>query len=167
MADAVGLAAGNVDIMMPILRDWDFDALITHNRFTLINRNADDMIDFAHAKGIAVLNAAPYSGGVLAKGTESYPRYVYQQASDDMLEPVLRIEAICARHGIPPGAAALQFSMRDERITSTICGISKPERIQETFDWVKWPIPEHVWDELMALPFAKSDPEAAREYKLG
>ncbi len=167
LADAVGLAAGNVDIMMPILRDWDFDALITHNRFTLINRNAEDMIDFAHAKGIAVLNAAPYSGGVLAKGMQSYRRYVYQEATDDMLEPIRRIESICAKHGIPPGAAALQFSMRDERITSTICGISKRERNQETFEWAKWPIPEHVWDELMALPFAKNDPETARDYKLG
>lgn len=167
LADAVSLAAGDVDIMMPILRDWDFDALITHNRFTLINRNADDMIAFAHAKGIAVLNAAPYSSGVLAKGAKSYPRYVYQEATDEMLEPVRRIEAICAGHGIPPGAAALQFSIRDERITSTICGISKPERIQETFEWAKWPIPEHVWDELMALPVAKDDPEATREYKPG
>lgn len=167
LADAVGLAAGNVDIMMPILRDWDFDALITHNRFTLINRNAGDMIDFAHARGIAVLNAAPYNSGVLAKGTGSYPRYAYQQASDDMLGSVRRIEAICARHGIPPGAAALQFSMRDKRIASTICGVSKPKRLQETFDWAKWPIPEPVWDELMALPFARDDPEAVREYKPG
>ena len=36
LADAVGLAAGKVDIMMPLLRDWDFDVLITHNRFTLL-----------------------------------------------------------------------------------------------------------------------------------
>ena len=167
LADAVGLAAGDVDIMMPILRDWNFDTLITHNRLTLINRNADDMIDFAHGKGIAVINAAPYSSGVLAKGAASYPRYVYQEASDEMLEPVRRVEAVCAKHGIPPGAAALQFSMRDERVTSRICGVSKPERIQQTFDWAKWPIPEQAWDELLALPFARNDPEATREYKPG
>lgn len=124
LAKAVGLAAGRVDVMMPLLRDWDFDVLITHNRFTLANRNANEMIDFAHSKGIAVLNAAPYAGGVLAKGSGSYSRYVYQEASDEVLDPIRRIEAICARHGVPPGAAALQFSMRDARITSTICGVS-------------------------------------------
>src|SRR5215213_4501490 len=69
LARAVGLAAGPVDIMMPLLRDWDFDALITHNRFTLANRNADAMIDLARSRGIAVLNAAPYASGVLAKGS--------------------------------------------------------------------------------------------------
>jgi D-threo-aldose 1-dehydrogenase len=167
LAQAVGLAAGRVDIMMPILRDWEFDAIITHNRFTLVNRNAEAMMDYARKHGIAVLNAAPYSGGVLAKGTASHKRYVYQLASPEMLAPIARIEQACARHGIPPGAAALQFSMRDERVTSTICGISKPERIRQTLDWARYPIPQEVWDELMALPSESGDPEATRVYRPG
>ena len=127
LADAIGLAAGKVDVMMPILGAWDFDVMITHSRFTLVNRNAEPMIDFARSKGIAVLNAAPYASGVLAKGAAAYPRYVYQEASDAALEPVRAVERVCAEHGVPPGAAALQFSLRDPRITSTICGVSKPE----------------------------------------
>lgn len=167
LVEAVGLAAGPVEIMMPILRDWDFDALITHNRFTLVNRNAEPMIAYAHARGIAVLNAAPYASGILAKGSSSYPRYVYQKASDAMLDPVRRVEAVCARHKVPPGAAALQFSMRDARIASTICGISRPERVAQTLEWANWPIPDEAWDQLMALPFSAADPEASREYTPG
>ena len=143
LAKAVGLAAGTVEMMMPLLRDWDFDALITHNRFTLVNRNAEEMFDFAEAKGIAVLNAAPYAGGILAKGSSDYPRYVYQEATPKRCWIRSRgIEAICARHDAPPGAAALQFSMRDWRVTSTICGVSKPERVAQTLDWARFPIPE-------------------------
>ena len=167
LAEAVGLAAGPVDVMMPLLRDWDFDALITHNRFTLVNRNATPMIDFAASKGIAVLNAAPYASGVLAKGTDSFPRYVYQQASAAMLDPVRRVETVCAKYGVPPGAAALQFSLRDPRITSTICGVSRPERVAETLAWADWPMPDGLWNELKALPFSMDDPEANREYRLG
>ena len=167
LAEAVGLAAGRVDIMMPLLRDWDFDALITHNRFTLVNRNAEEMMDYAQTRGIAVLNAAPYSGGVFAKGSASHKRYVYQEASAETLEPVTRVEGICALHGIPPGAAALQFSMRDPRVASTICGISKPERIKQTLEWARYPIPQAAWDELMALPAETGDPEATRVYRPG
>ena len=167
LTDAIGLAAGKVEIMMPLLREWDFDALLTHNRFTLVNRNAEAMIDFAVGKGMAVLNAAPYASGVLAKGTQIYKRYAYQEATDDMLAPVRRVEEICARHGIPTGAAALQFSLRDKRITSTICGVTKPERVQETLDWAAWPIPLPVWDELLSGPVGRDDPEATREYTLG
>jgi D-threo-aldose 1-dehydrogenase len=167
LATAVGLAAGPATVMMPLLNDWDFDALITHNRFTLANRSADAMLDLARARGIAVLNAAPYASGVLAKGSVAYPRYVYQEASDAMLDPIRRIEAICARFRVPPGAAALQFSIRDPRITSTICGVTRPERVQQTLDWANFPIPSAAWAELMALPYATDDPEATRDYKPG
>jgi len=167
LAKAVGIAAGRVDMMMKLLHDWDFDALVTHNRFTLANRNAGPMIDLAVIKGVAVFNAAPYAGGVLAKGSATFRRYVYQEASDAALSPIRRIEEICARHNVPPGAAALQFSMRDARITSTVCGVSKPERVAETLAWATFPIPDAVWAELDALPFATDDPEATRRYKLG
>ena len=167
LVKAVGLAAGRVDMMTPLLRDWDFDALITHNRFTIANRNAQEMLDLAQSRGIAVLNAAPYAGGVLAKGSSEYPRYVYQEASAEALDPIRRIEAVCARHGVPPGAVALQFSMRDPRVTSTICGVSKPERVKQTLDWAHYPISEAVWEELNIVPFSTNDPEAAREYRPG
>ena len=166
-ADAVGLAAGNVEIMMDLVRDWDFDSLITHNRFMLTNRNAEPLMDLAQARGVAVLNAAPYAGGVLAKGVSEYPRYVYQEASEEALAPARQVEAVCQRHGIPMGAAALQFSMRDPRVASTICGVSKPERVAQTLEWATWEIGEEVWKELMAIPYSMEDPEASRDYKPG
>jgi len=165
LCDAVGLAAGRTDIMIPILKAFDFDALITHNRFTLVNRHAEAMMNLAVERDIAVLNAAPYAGGVFAKGSANHARYVYQEASEAMLEPVRQIEAICARHQLPPGALALQFSMRDERVTSTICGVSKAERVQQTIDWANFPIRDEVWAEVAAMPFSRDDPEATRVYK--
>ena len=163
LVEAVGLAAGRVDVMMPLLADWDFDAIITHNRFTLTNRNAEEMIDFCVGKGIAVLNAAPYASGVLAKGADTGTRYVYQEPTEATLDPIRRIEAICASYGVPTGAAALQFSLRDKRITSTIIGVTRPERVAQTFAWAEWPIPDALWDELMALPYATDDPETTRQ----
>ena len=164
LCTAVGLAAGRIDIMMPMLKDWDFDALITHNRFTLVNRNAEPMIALAGERGITVINGAPYAAGVLAKGSATHKRYVYQEATAEMLAPVQRVEEVCARHGIPVGAAALQFSLRDKRIASTIIGISKVERIAQTIAWAEYKIPPAAWAELMALPYDKGDPEATRNY---
>lgn len=165
LCDAVGLAAGRIDIMMPILERFDFDAMITHNRFTLVNRNAEPMIDYAVKKGIAVINAAPFAGGVFAKGSAANPRYVYQEASEAMLGPIRAVEAVCARHRVPPGAVALQFSMRDPRITSTIVGVGRPEEVTGTAEWANWPVPQAVWDEIAALPASREDPEATRNYE--
>jgi D-threo-aldose 1-dehydrogenase len=60
---------------------------------------------------------------------------------------------------VPPGAAALQFSMRDPRVTSTVCGVSKPERVAETLTWANWTIPEAVWTELAEIPYSTSNPQ--------
>ncbi|MBY6115195.1 aldo/keto reductase [Mameliella alba] len=167
LAQAVGLAMGRLDIMEPILRAYPFDALISHNRFTLLNRAADGMFDYAYDNEIAVLNAAPFASGVLAKGSAQMPRITYQEADDAALAPVRAIEEVCARHGVPTGPAALQFSLRDPRITSTIVGVSKPERVQQTLDWAAMKLPEALWDDLSALPFSDEDPEANRAYKPG
>ncbi|MEO0501824.1 MAG: aldo/keto reductase [Pseudomonadota bacterium] len=167
LCQAVGLAMGRLDIMEPILAAYPFDALISHNRFTLLNRSADRMFDDAHARGIAIINAAPYAGGVLAKGSAEMPRITYQPASAETLAPVRAIEAICAAHDVAPGAVALQFSMRDPRITSTLVGVSKPERVAQSIAWAEADIPQAVWDALAALPYEKSDPEANRVYKPG
>jgi len=166
LAGAVGLAASRIEVMMPLVRAWDFDALITHNRWTLVNRNAGPLLALAAERGIAVMNAAPYAGGALAKGA-AHGRYVYQPATEAMLAPVRRVEAICARHGVPPGALALQFSMREPRIAATICGVTRPERVAETLAWSGWPVPRAVWDEVLGLEFATDDPEATRDYRPG
>lgn len=166
-ADAVGLAMGRIDIMFPILRERPFDVLISHNRYTLLNRQAQEMYDYAREAGIAVFNAAPYAGGVLAKGSAAMPRVVYQEADEAALAPARAVEQVCASHGIAPGAAALNFSLRDPRVTSTIVGVSKPERVTQTLEWAASPIPEEAWAALNALPYSTDDPEANRDYKPG
>jgi D-threo-aldose 1-dehydrogenase len=167
VAQAVGLAMGRLDIMEPMVRDRPFDAIISHNRFTLLNRSASDLYDYAYDNNIAVLNAAPFAGGVLAKGASAVKRITYQDADEAALAPVRALEAICAKYDVPLATLALQFSVRDPRVTSTVIGVSKPERIDSTVAAAKARIPEMVWDEVMALPFSATDPEADRVYDPG
>jgi D-threo-aldose 1-dehydrogenase len=167
LCKAVGLAAGRTDIMMPLMRDYDFDAIISHNRYTLLNRQGTEMFDLAKSRNIAVINAAPYASGILAKGASKAPLFAYMPAGDDIKSRANTIEATCAKHGVPMGAAALQFSMRSPLIESTICGVSSPERVQQTVDWANHTIPEELWSELATIPFDMTDPEAERVYRPG
>jgi len=159
----LGVASGPNDVELQYIKTGIFDAVITHNRYPLLTRVAEPVIEEAHRRGMAVLNAAPYGSGMLVKGPDAYPRYAYQQASPEMIERTRQIADICARYNVPMAAAALQFSLRDPRITVTIVGMSRPERIQETIAYATHPIPQELWDELLALPtFDQEDPEAHR-----
>ena len=124
LIDYLGVASGPIDLEIKYVELGIFDAVITHNRYTLLNASADPLLTVASERGIAVLNAAPYGSGMLAKGPDAYPRYAYQQASEKMIDKVRQMAAICDRYGVPLAAVALQFSLRDPRITNTIVGMS-------------------------------------------
>lgn len=155
----LGVAGGPIDLMTRFVETDRFAAVITHNRYTLLNRIADPLLTLAADKGIAVLNAAPYGSGILAKGPDAYPRYAYQEAEGEVVGRARQLADICARHGVPLAAAALQFSLRDPRITATIVGMSKPERVAETVAFAREEIPEALWEEIGAVPFDMTEPE--------
>lgn len=158
----LGVGGGPIDVMLKYVETDLFEALITHNRYTLINRSAEPLLALAAKKGLGIINAAPYGSGVLAKGPEAYPRYCYQEIAGPLLDRIRKIDALCKQHGVPLGAAALQFSTRDPRIHSTIVGFSKIERIQQTIDWANWKIPNELWAQFDAIGFDTDDPESNR-----
>jgi len=147
----LGVAGGPIDLMRRFVETGIFEAAISHNRYTLLNTEADAFWDVCLNYGVAAVNAAPYGSGILAKGPGAYPRYMYQDAPQSMLTRARQMEAICKRYGVPLGAAALQYSLRDRRITSTIVGISRPERLTETIVLAEYPIPAELWGELEAI----------------
>ena len=167
LAKAVGVAMGKVDIMLPLLKDWDFDVVINHNRYTLINREANEMYDFASSKNIAIFNAAPYAGGVLAKGPDNFKKVTYQDATEEKLAPAREFEKVCKKHNVELGAAALQFSLKDNRITSTICGVTSVESIEKNLAWANAEISDEFWDEISKLSFSINDPESERVFTPG
>lgn len=148
---AIGIAAGPIDMMIRYVETGAFDAVLTHNRYTLLTRSANPLIDLAVERGMPVLNAAPYGGGMLAKGPDKWSKFAYKEAAPELVERVRQIEAVCQRYNVPLAAAALQFSLRDPRITSTIIGMTRPERLAETIDLSHHPIPDEVWPQLEAI----------------
>ncbi|MFD7920090.1 aldo/keto reductase [Streptomyces sp. NPDC059740] len=151
VAGSIGVAGGPVDLMIRYIETGAFDVVLTHNRYTLLDRSAERLFEVAAAHGVAVLNAAPFAGGILAKGPGQQPRYAYRETPAPVRERVLRIAELCREAGVPTAAAALQFSLRDPRITATVAGVSTPERVRQTVELALTDIPDGLWAELDAL----------------
>jgi D-threo-aldose 1-dehydrogenase len=151
LAAHIGVAGGPVDLMRRYVETGLFEALITHNRFTLVDRSADELLTVAADRGLGVLNAAVYGGGILARGAAATTRYAYKEAPAEVVDAVRAIEAACARHGVPLATAAVQFSTRDPRVTSTVVGFSRPERVADVVEQASQPVPDELWAEIDAL----------------
>ena len=96
-------------------------------------------------------------GGMLAKGPDTWAKYAYQAAPPELVERVRMMDRVCQAYNVPLAAAALQFSLRDPRITSTIIGMSHAERVAQTLDLARHPIPDEIWPQLDRAGFDTDD----------
>jgi D-threo-aldose 1-dehydrogenase len=147
----LGVAGGPIDLMREYLATGVFEAVISHNRYTLVDSSAEPLIADAAERGAGFVNGAPYGGGMLVRGPDAETKYRYRPASAETIERVRAMERACRAHDVPLAAAALQFSLRDPRIASTIVGMSEPGRVEQTLRLAEWPIAEALWEELLVL----------------
>ena len=148
LVDHLGVAGGPVELMRRYLGTGEFEVLLSHNRYTLLDRSAEPLFRYAADRGLGVLNAAPYGGGMLSKGPGVQQKYAYGTRDDRIRDAAGAMEAACERYDVPLAAAALQFSMRSEVIDSTVVGVSSPQRISQTVELAAVAIPDELWSEL-------------------
>lgn len=148
---AIGLAGGRVQEIARYLELGVFDVLLVHNRWTLLDRSAGPLVADARRRGMGVLNAAVFGGGILASAAGSSTTYGYREAPPEVLTAVDAMRAVCAEHGTDLRTAALQFSLRDPEIASTIVGMSRPSRVASTMEAATAVLPDALWPELEEL----------------
>lgn len=148
LVDAIGIAAGAVGLMTRYVTSGAFDVLLTHNRYTLVDRRAEPLIAAAVSLGMTVLNAAPFGGGLLA-GRDT--RYAYREASAELIAWVDRAREVCAGFGVTLPTAALHFSLRNPDIDSTIVGVNRAGRIADLESMRTTEVPDALWPALTAL----------------
>ncbi|GAA4673384.1 aldo/keto reductase [Phytohabitans rumicis] len=142
LVDAIGIAAGPLDLVEEYVRTGAFDAVLTHNRYTLVDRGAAGLIAAARERGMLVFNAAPFGGGLLAGSTRSAGRYAYRPATPELLAYVGRLTALCREWTVPLPAAALHFSLTAPDVDSTVVGVSSAEQLANLDTLVAYPIPD-------------------------
>jgi len=167
LTTSIGISGGPVDMLQRFVETDLFDALVTHNRFTVLDRSAEALLDAATARTVGVSNAAPYGGGALTGRPESAGTYGYRPIRPDMAAALGRLRSICDRHGVAMSAAALGFSLRDPRVHTTIVGASSMSSWVRAIDdaTAAASVPESLWAEIADLtdgipPHDADQPEA-------
>jgi D-threo-aldose 1-dehydrogenase len=148
---AIGIAAGERAMIEEYIRTDAFDVVLSHNRWTLVDRTAETILRLATERGMTVFNAAPFGGGILGGSTFRGDSYGYHPASPEFLAHLERVRMLCAEWSITPAAAALAFSLREPRIHSTVVGIYSQQRLDELPALIATGIPDDFWAALEAL----------------
>lgn len=155
---AIGVGVNEVEPLIEFSRAGDFDCFMLAGRYTLLEHAAlDELLPLCQKKGIGVLTAGPYNSGILATGAKPGAKYNYKPAPQAILERVAAIEGVCARHGVPLAAAAIQFPLAHPAVASMVPGAVRPEEVHANAALIETAIPAAFWEELKHEGLLRTD----------
>jgi D-threo-aldose 1-dehydrogenase len=146
---AIGVGLNEADTSLRFLRAGDFDCVLLAGRYTLLEQGAlAEFMPECSRRGVSVILGGPFNSGILAGGVKPGATYDYNAAPQPILERAQRIEAVCARHGVPLAAAALQFPLAHPAVCSVIPGALSVAEVQQNVAHMQRRIAPGLWAEL-------------------
>jgi D-threo-aldose 1-dehydrogenase len=148
---AIGVGVNEGDVATRFIRAGNFDAVMIAGRYTLLDQSAlNDLLPAALEKDVEIVAAGVFNSGILAtKPDDGRPlTYDYAAAPDAMVARRQRLVDICAAHGVPVQAAALQFPFSHPAVSAIVIGMSQPGRVAENMGYAATPIPAALWHQL-------------------
>ncbi len=145
---AIGAGMNQSAMLARFAREADMDVFLLAGRYTLLDQEAlPELLPLCVERGIAIV-----LGGVMNSGVLADPRadshFNYQPAPAAVVERARRLEAVCARHGVPLKAAAIQFPLAHPAVASLVAGVRKVGHLDDYPALMRLPIDPALWAEL-------------------
>lgn len=155
---AIGVGVNEWEVCHAALKARDFDCFLLAGRYTLLEQDAlNEFLPLCEERGAAVVVGGGFNSGILATGAVEGAKYNYAPAPAHIMEKVRGIEAVCADHGVPLPAAALQFVVAHPAIPSFIAGTRTVAQLDQNLAWFDHPIPSEFWADLKAKGLLRED----------
>lgn len=155
---AIGAGINHVGMIPRFLERFDMDYFLIAMPYTLLDQSAlDGELPLCAERGVGVIIGAVFASGILATGAHPGSLYGYQPAEAPVIDKVKRIETVCARHGVPLAAAALQFPLAHPQVVSVIPGANAPEQVWQNIGHMNHAIPADLWAELKQESLLRPD----------
>jgi len=146
---AIGAGMNQWQMELAFAREGHCDCFLLAGRYTLLDQTAlSEFLPYCLQRGIAVVAGGPYNSGILEVGARAGATFNYRAAAPEMMDRAARIGEVCARHGVPLKAAALQFILAHPAIVSVIPGARSIQEVEDNVRMVELPIPVALWAEL-------------------
>ena len=145
---AIGFSGYPQKIFNFICDQTEVDCVLSYNQYTLQNtRFADEAVPYLKAKGIGIMNAGPFSARLLTNA----PLPAWLKEPEEVKAAARAAAAHCAARGVDIAQLALQFSLQNEDITTTVSGSANPTNIRNWAKWAAEPIDQQLLAEVLAI----------------
>jgi aryl-alcohol dehydrogenase-like predicted oxidoreductase len=143
----IGVSGYPMKMFKFVLERARIDVLLSYNHYTLQNTMLLDLLPLAKAKGVGVMNAAPFSARLLTNA----PLPKWHKATPEVRDGARRAAEHATRRGSDLAKLALQFSIRNPDLSTCIAGSASPERVAEWARWAAEPVDEALMAEVRKI----------------
>ena len=146
---AIGVGINESDTSLRFIQAGDFDCMLLAGRYTLLEQGGlDAFLPECTRRGVSVILGGPYNSGILTGGVKPGATHDYVAAPAELVAKAQKIEAVCQRHGVELGAAAMQFPLFHPALCSVIPGALSVAEVKQNVARMSVRIPVDLWSEL-------------------
>jgi D-threo-aldose 1-dehydrogenase len=154
---AIGLGVNEQAVCEEVLDHADIDICLLAGRYTLLEQTAlESFLPRCAARGVGVIAGGPFNSGALVE-TRAELHYDYAAAPSEIVERVTRLRRVCAAHGVPLAAAALQFPLAHPAVLTVLPGMATPDQVTDATRWLQVTIPDALWSDLKREGLVQAD----------
>jgi aryl-alcohol dehydrogenase-like predicted oxidoreductase len=133
----IGISGYPMKIFRHVLHKADLDVILSYNQYTLQNsRLVDDVLPFLKSKEVGVMNAGPFSARLLTNA----PLPAWLKEPEEVKDAARKAAAFCESRGVDIAKLALQFSISNPDLATTVAGSANPENIKKWAHWAVQPL---------------------------
>ena len=145
LVKAIGLGVNENQVCEDALGIGDWDVFLLAGRYTLLEQTPlDTLFPACLAAGTTIICGGPFNSGILA-GRDMWN---YAKAPTEIVDKVRALGAVADKFNVPLAAAALQFPLGNEIVTSVIPGPRDKSEFTQILHWFEMPIPSEFWSTL-------------------
>ena len=111
--------------------DGTVESILNFCHYCLNDDALTDYLDFFEAHGVGIINASPLSMGLLT--SRGIPDW--HPAPRPLVDACTRAAQHCTAKGYPIEKLAIQYSVHNPRITSTLFSSANPRNVERNIEW--------------------------------
>lgn len=143
----IGVSGYPMKIFTDMLAQTDLDVVLSYNHYTLQNDMALSLVEPCAAKGVGLINAAPFSARLLTDS--ELP--VWHKATAEVRDVAACAAKYCRDAGTDIAKLALQYSVANPVFASCVTGSANPGRVAQWCDWLEEPLDEDLVSEVKQI----------------
>lgn len=146
---AIGAGVNEWEVCERLLGLGDFDCFLLAGRYTLLEQEAlTSFLPLCVERDVGIILGGPYNSGILATGPVPGAKYNYDDAPEEILDRVRKIEGVCKAHDVPLIRAALQFVLGHPAVKTVIPGAVNGDEVAANVALLGAEIPNALWTDL-------------------